>query len=360
MRHRDEPYRTGRRARPSAWRAGRARAAAFLLAAAFPGACLRADAAEADGTRPESRELKALAERADAAIRAGGDSVGREYVNRLRSHHYPAWRRHFAGIGPRPAWPTVEEAAADIDGQVRLVEAAKTWPAPGEFAVPKVARPPTIDGKLDDDAWKQAAVWTERFAFNETVPGGPATTWRAAWDDRCLYFAFECADADIVAPARERDAAVYEDDCVEMFILPEPRFRTYWEIVVAPNGSLFDSVECKLADSWGADLDPRQDVRGLQHAATCRGTVNDSSDEDEGYSVEVAMPFDQLPGYARRAAGPGDRIHFMLVRIDRTHGRMQAYAFRPLQAWGHNIWNHAAMELKGPEADAAGPGAGGR
>ncbi len=166
------------------------------------------------------------------------------------------------------------------------------------------------------------------------------------WDDKYLYFAFDCADTDVVAAKRERDDHVYSDDCVEMFILPDFRFRTYWEIVIAPNGSVFDSVECKDIQKWGCNLDPTQNVTGMKHAQTVRGTLNKSDDTDEGYTVEVAVPFSALPGYTRCAPKSGDRLHFMLVRLDRSNGEFKAYAFRPLQAWGHNIWNHAVMELQ--------------
>jgi hypothetical protein len=58
------------------------------------------------------------------------------------------------------------------------------------------------------------------------------------------------------------------------------------------------------------------------------------------------VPFSALPGYTRCSPKPGDRLHFMLVRLDRTKGSFGAYSFRPLQGWGHNIWNQAIMELK--------------
>ncbi len=290
-------------------------------------------------------ELRELAQRADAAIAAAGDGVGREYANRLRSEHRPAWLDYFRGKGDKPAHPTEEQVAADIRGLIDLIQAADTWPAPGQYAIPKTAIAPVIDGSLDDEAWKHAAVWSETFTFNQTEANGPDTTWRVTWDDQYLYFAFDCADTDVVAPRRERDDHVYNDDCVEMFILPEFMTRTYWEIVIAPNGSVFDSMECKKINQWGADLDMAQNVAGMKHAQAVDGTINKSDDTDNGYVVEVAVPFSSLPGYSRAKPAAGQKIHFLLVRLDRTNGKFGAYAFRPIQGWGHNIWNHAVMEL---------------
>jgi len=297
--------------------------------------------------------LVELAQRADAAMAAAGDGVGREYANRLRSEHRPSWHAYFSGKGPMPASPSREQAVADFEGLIKLIEAAATWPAPGEFGVPKAAKPPAIDGKLDDEAWEHAAVWTETFPFNKTEPTGPKTTWKMTWDDDYLYFAFDCEDPDIVAADHERDGPVWQDDCVEMFIWSEPPFPVYWEIVIAPNGSVYDAVNLKHAHRWGGELDPARDVEGMKHVQTVRGTLNKSDDADEGYTVEVAVPFSQLPGFTRGSPKPGDRLHVMLVRLDRTNGAFGAYAFRPLQGWGHNIWNYAVMRLMQKEAQHA-------
>ena len=297
---------------------------------------------EAAGPDPE---LVELARRAEEAIANAGESPGREYANRLGTGVRSAWLKHFKGKGKKPSHPAEAKAPAMLRGLIERVEAGRTWPDPGTYQIPATAEPPVIDGVLNENAWKTAAVWTEIFPFNETAKGGPRTTWHMAWDETHLYVAFDCADSDVFAPERERDEPVFFDDCVEVFILPEFRFRTYWELVVAPNGSVFDAVQNKKPKDWGCIGDPTEDLQGLRHAQTVRGTLNNSEDVDEGYSVEIAVPFNELPGYARCAPQPGDRLHIMLVRLDRTNGEFKAYAFRPLQGWGHNIWNHATMEL---------------
>ena len=53
---------------------------------------------------------------------------------------------------------------------------------------------------------------------------------------------FACKDTDIVSPPMDRDGTVWSDDCGEMFILPELRLGTYWEIVIGPTGTLFDAL----------------------------------------------------------------------------------------------------------------------
>jgi hypothetical protein len=295
-------------------------------------------------------ELVDLADRADKAVIDAGDSLGREFANRLRSEHRPAWLKYFKGEGEKPPLPhkkTRQDVIDDIEKLIGLIKSAETWPKPGKYRIPKATSAPVIDGKLTDKAWEKAMVWNDIYLFNKTEKGGPATTWKMLWDDKNLYFAFDCKDPDVVAPIRKRDGGVWDDDCVEMFILPEFNFRTYWEIIISPSGSIFDSVECKRAKQWGMDLDPSKNVKGLETAQVVHGTLNKSDDVDQGYTVEVAVPFSSLPGYSRSRPAAGHQIHLMLARLDKTAGvkKIKPYAFRPLQGWGQNIWNHAVMEL---------------
>ncbi|MCF7855768.1 MAG: carbohydrate-binding family 9-like protein [Candidatus Pacebacteria bacterium] len=295
---------------------------------------------------PSAAELRQLAERADQLVQEDTASLGREYVNRLRSEHHPDWLKYFQGKGPKPGKPTLAQEIKDLANSIKMIEAGPDWPDPGTFHIPYAKTPVVIDGKLDENAWESAATWTQTFPFNSTQPADVKTTWKVLWDQEFLYFAFDCVDTDVVAPARERDGHIYNDDCVEMFILPNIRFRTYWELIVAPNGSVYDSIQCKPVEKWGCIHDSGQTMTGMRHAQTVRGTINQSDDRDQGYTVEVAVPFAELPGFSRCPPKAGDQLHFMLVRLDRVNGEFRTYAFRPLQAWGHNIWNHAVMILK--------------
>lgn len=290
----------------------------------------------------------ALAARAQEVLARAGTTPGREYANRLRNAPCSDQLRQLKGEAPPGAVGLSDAAVAGVAHFVDLAEQGLTWPLPPLARVPFAAVPPQIDGRLEDAAWARALTYTNTFPFNSREPGGPATAWHLLWDKENLYVAYACADPDVVAPIRPRDDAVYDDDCVEIFLLPELRFRTYWELVVSPSGSIFDSVECKKADDWGMTLDPAQDIEGLQVAVQVSGTLNRPGDLDEGYTVELAVPFRQLPGYARLGPKAGDRLHFMLVRLDRSGERLSPYAYQPLLGWGQNIWNHAVMELVEP------------
>ena len=295
----------------------------------------------------DTPDLKALAARANAAKESCGNTPGREFGNLLRGEWYKRWMAFFSGKGVQPKDGTSEEdAVAKFTEAIRLAEEGVQWPMPQLTSVPLANGPISIDGRLDEPDWARAATFNGVYRFNDKIRlSEPKTTWRILWDNTNLYFSFDCEDSDLIAPEYKRDDPVFNDDCVEVFILPDFRFRTFWEIVVSPSGSIFDSVECKRAQHWGSDLDPSQNMDGLKTGITVRGTLNKPGDTDQGYTVEIAVPFKELPGYTRTGPKAGDHLHFMLVRLDRNGKEFKAYSFQPLLGWGHNIWNHAEMEL---------------
>jgi hypothetical protein len=214
--------------------------------------------------------------------------------------------------------------------------------------LPRVQKAPAIDGVLEDAAWKTAARFAGLYPFGTLAKDAeaPATTWLACWDETHLYFAFDCADADVVAPPLERDGQVWRHDCVEMFICPVVETGVYWEIVVSPTGVVFDALHSKQVRKWGPGTSRLfLDVEGLEVGHKVRGTANRREDTDEGYRVEVAVPFRALPQYRHGGPAAGQTLNFMLVRLDGTGKELAAYGFQPILSWGHNIWNHAPVTL---------------
>jgi len=276
------------------------------------------------------------------AIRIAENTSGKEAANFLQTGNLSNAVALLAnGQLPHPS------PLANIRRQTLQAYGGPAWPKPPDLNVPYAGKPPVIDGRLDDAAWKKALVLTNSYIFNETNAAPSQTTYRLLWDANNLYFAFDCVDADVVAPTVPRDSAeVYRNDCVEMFILPDLRSRRYWEIDINPAGSIFDSLQFKNLNEWSAIMEPAANITGLQIGVSVRGTLNDSSDRDDGYTVEVAVPFNQLPGYTRAVPVAGQTLRMMLARLDRNNADFKAYAFTPLLSWGHNLWNHSQITLR--------------
>ena len=181
------------------------------------------------------------------------------------------------------------------------------------YMCPKVDAPPVIDGKLDDAAWKIAP--PVRLVLSET---GQATTKRTiarmCWDNENLYISFECDDEDIWNDYTKRDDPVYMQEVCEAFLVPTCDLDRYYEINVSPRNVVFDSLICHAVKGVPGDgTDHGWTCEGLRTATVLDGTIDNRTDKDKGYTVEIAVPF---AGLGRTTPKHGERWRGNLYRID--------------------------------------------
>lgn len=78
------------------------------------------------------------------------------------------------------------------------------------------------------------------------------------WDDERVHFRFECEDEDAWGTHRERDAPLWEEEVVEVFLAPGEADPTdYFEFEVSPGGVLFDA---RIANPTSRRADLRADI----------------------------------------------------------------------------------------------------
>lgn len=150
--------------------------------------------------------------------------------------------------------------------------------------LPRVSKPVTIDGNLDDDAWRDALQINLDTETNpgENVPAKVETIAYLMEDGLNLYIAFDARDPDpskIRAYLRDRDSA-YNDDFVGVVIDSYNDERRAFEFFSNPLGSQMDltndDVNRQEDDSWDAIWD-------------AAGQITDT-----GYIVEMEIPLSQL------------------------------------------------------------------
>jgi hypothetical protein len=143
-----------------------------------------------------------------------------------------------------------------------------------------------------------------------------------AWDDESLYVAFQCEDVNVQAVLTERDSPVSSDDCVELFAAPDPRHvRNHLVLEMNARGAYLDSL-------W-IDNRPRTTVpfnpQGIKIGVAIDGTLNDDSDADRGWTLELAFPFAMLGDLAPNIPPkPGDVWRLNLNRADHAPDRIRS------------------------------------
>lgn len=326
-----------------------------LLTAALMLAGLSACAAskpKGDPIVPPTAADAAMMAEWDKTLAAAAPEKVREPVNHTRS---PEWAPRLQMLrGEKPATAAqLAEARGYLGSQLRQAKLALDWPTPPTLTAKRAPSPIAIDGRADDPAWATAAVIPIRFpAASKTPITQPPATCRLLWDEQFLYAFFDVPDADVQSPYLKRDEAVSQADAVELFVLPDMRFAQYWELNVSPSGVVYDCLMAKYTSDWGGHPRIDENLEGMKIATTIRGTLNKSDDVDQGYSVEIAIPWSQIPGYGRPGSGPkaGDKLWTLVGQADRNGAAPKSsLAYRahlPILGWFHNIWNYSPLVLE--------------
>jgi hypothetical protein len=153
-----------------------------------------------------------------------------------------------------------------------------------QITIPKVSKPPELDGRLDDECWK-IATRVDNFYKFAPVDGEPAsekTEAYIAYDRENFYIAFRCFDQEkdkIRAHISKRDYDMLGDDHVIVVLDTFNSQRRGYELAVNPFGIQFDAI---LQDG------------GLEDMSFDLIYYSNGELTDFGYTVEIAIPFKSL------------------------------------------------------------------
>jgi len=179
-----------------------------------------------------------------------------------------------------------------------------TWSAikPREYTALKLDAPLILDGDLSKPAW-QAVPWTEDFVdISTAVRPRLRTRAKLRWDERFLYVAAELQEPQLWATLKEHNSVIFNDNDFEIFVdanasnwhykeFEMNAFDTNWDLMLSrPYGDGGYEISCRTDPAPCFDMKPP-----LASAVKLNGTINNPAGApDVGWSVEVALPIEQL------------------------------------------------------------------
>ena len=191
---------------------------------------------------------------------------------------------------------------------------------PRRYACVRTTKPIQIDGRGDDPAWASAR-WTDDFVDIEgDAKPRPRFGTRAKmlWDEQYLYVYAELEEPHVWGTLTQKNSVIYHDNDFEIFIDPDGDGLNYYEFEMNALNTIWELTLDKPYHAGGtARLGTN--LVGLKSAVRVDGTINDPSDTDRKWSVEVALPWAGLAEYQPAALSPpspGDawRINFSRVQ----------------------------------------------
>ncbi|NLD43854.1 MAG: hypothetical protein GX657_10200 [Chloroflexi bacterium] len=195
-----------------------------------------------------------------------------------------------------------------------------------EYVCFRTATPITVDGRLDEEAWQRAPLAMLREDLSGDAPRQP-TTMQAVWDDTYLYVAFHCEDKDIWGITTERDQPIFKQEVVEVFLDDDRDGIGYVEIEVSPLNAVLDLFMLNRDDvrkpmfCW--------DCEGLRSAVVVDGDPHRRGTDDRSWTVEIAIPFDEMLTAPHIPPQPGDVWRANFYRIDRAEDGDEYSAWSP-------------------------------
>lgn len=152
-----------------------------------------------------------------------------------------------------------------------------------------------IDGKMDEKSWKNAE-WTSSFVDIEGLKKPlplQKTQVKMLWDDKNLYIAAVLDEEHIWAYQNKKDQIVYLENDFEVFIDPDNDTDNYYELEINALNNSFDLFLPKPYKNGGQPL-LTWDIKNLRSAVSIDGTINNPTDKDKRWTLEIAIPFESL------------------------------------------------------------------
>ena len=197
-----------------------------------------------------------------------------------------------------------------------------------QYSIQRTVSPINIDGKLDEPAWRDARSMGD-FTFNWYQSGEKEqTVAKMLWDDENLYVSWHVRDKHISAYEKRRHGPVSKDDCVEIFVAPNPaKAGNYYTWEINAIGTMLNRNKADWY-TGGATWEPD----GVEYRATFHGAAKkDDAPEDDHWIVEMKVPF---RNFARDAAHTpplaGDEWRLNVNRIGgKTNAQLSSWS--PIQ-----------------------------
>jgi hypothetical protein len=251
-------------------------------------------------------------------------------------------------------------ALAVLAASLALVSAAEPPPElrsakhPNGYVCHRRTKPIAIDGK-HDDAWADAA-WSESFLDIEgDAKPKPRfqTRMKMLHDDDALYILAELEDPHVWGTLKNHDAIIFHDNDFEVFLDPDGDNHDYAELEINALNTTWDLLLTKPYRDTGCHAINAWEIVGLKTGVHVNGTLNDPTDTDNGWAVEIRWPYSGLAELTKHRIPPKDgdqwRINFSRVqwRHDVKDGK---YAKVPKQKEDNWVWSpQGAVDMHRPE-----------
>jgi hypothetical protein len=175
-----------------------------------------------------------------------------------------------------------------------------------------------LTGKLDNPAWRNA----HPIQLVDAITGRPdrfSTEVKVLYSNNYLYVGFHCEDDYIWGNITAPDGAIYDEECVEVFLNPAGILHQYYEINLSPKKVIYDASVLNSRtpeNEYNKFLAlPGWKLENLHTAVVIEGD-HDIKRKGRSWTAEYAIPFEEIFGAPNIPPKAGDVWRVNFYRID--------------------------------------------
>ncbi len=239
--------------------------------------------------------------------------------------------------------------ASSSGGPPHVIDGPRTEAGLGLIGLVPVERMPThakaphidmgaivVDGNISD--WTHEPYTLVASVDGEPIEGDHTRIW-FAWDQLNLYVAAQINDVDVWGSHRQHDDPLYQEEPFELFVAGLDLGR-YLEYEVSAHNVTFDArfgSYRKGEVAWNS---------AMSTAVRVDGTLDARNDRDEGWTLEIALPWTEMCENTAVTcpprAGMTLRVNTFRIELPRK-GAAHAQALSPTHAPDFHAWQNAAV-----------------
>ncbi|MCU0427615.1 MAG: carbohydrate-binding family 9-like protein [Candidatus Kapabacteria bacterium] len=187
-----------------------------------------------------------------------------------------------------------------------------------QYTVKRTVGEVKIDGVLSEESWTKAAPVGDFSLTDGSGKPQVSTSAKLLWDSTTLYIAFECSDTDIIARMTQRDDKLWEEEVVEVFFAPYlPEKFGYTELEISPANTILDLYVREVRGVMPIALPYTTYNLNVRSATQIRGTLNNSTDRDTSWTVEISLPLADVQPVNLLPITEGDKWRMNFYRMER-------------------------------------------
>ena len=171
---------------------------------------------------------------------------------------------------------------------------------PSIYIAHKTVQAIEIDGRDLDKAWGQVT-WSGDYIDIEGIKTPKyKTQMKILWDETYLYILAKMEEPHVWGDITERDVVIFYNNDFEVFVDPDGDTHNYYEIETNVLNTAWDLFITKPYREEGNAVINDWDIIGLKSAIHVNGTLNDPTDVDEEWFIEMAIPWSTFKtGYSQ-------------------------------------------------------------